>query len=203
VPKLWSETIDAHRHAVREAIIDATAAFVARHGLRAVTMSDVAHEAGIGRATLYKYFSDADAILRAWHDREVRGHVEQLTAARDRADGARERLEAVLDAYARLSNASHAAPHDADLAASLHRDERVASAQRDVRHLLMEVLEAAVATGDVRDDVPPDELAGYCLHALAAASRLRSKAAISRLVEVTIAGLRPVMHPVPPLGSSR
>src|SRR5215212_6500884 len=41
------------------------------------------------------------------------------------------------------------------------------------------------------DDVAPDELASYCLHALAAASSLPSKAAVRRLVTVTVAGLRP------------
>jgi hypothetical protein len=46
-------------------------------------------------------------------------------------------------------------------------------------------------TGDVRDDVSPDELAGYCLNALAGAGRQRSKAAVRRLVTVTLDGLRP------------
>jgi hypothetical protein len=46
-------------------------------------------------------------------------------------------------------------------------------------------------TGDVRNDVAPDELAIYCLHALTAAGSLRSKAAVRRLVKVTLAGLRP------------
>lgn len=45
-------------------------------------------------------------------------------------------------------------------------------------------------TGDVRDDVAPDELANYCLHALTAASSLPSKAAVRRLVAVTVAGLQ-------------
>ena len=34
VPKLWNETIEAHRRAVRDAILDTTAALVAEHGLR-------------------------------------------------------------------------------------------------------------------------------------------------------------------------
>jgi hypothetical protein len=34
-------------------------------------------------------------------------------------------------------------------------------------------------------------LAGYCLHALTAANGLPSKAAVDRLVAVTLAGLRP------------
>jgi hypothetical protein len=47
------------------------------------------------------------------------------------------------------------------------------------------------ADGDLRDDVAPDELASYCLHALTAASSLPSKAAVRRLVNVILAGLRP------------
>ena len=43
----------------------------------------------------------------------------------------------------------------------------------------------------VRTDVATEELASYCLHALGAARSLPSKAAVRRLVEVTLAGLRP------------
>jgi CBS domain-containing protein len=56
--------------------------------------------------------------------------------------------------------------------------------------MIKDLLIEAAETGDVRDDVAPEELASYCLHALAAASSLRSKAAVRRLVMVTLAGLR-------------
>jgi len=39
--------------------------------------------------------------------------------------------------------------------------------------------------------IAPDELAGYCLHALTAAGNLPSEAAVRRLLAVTMAGLRP------------
>ena len=71
VPKLWNETIEAHRAAVRDAILDTTAALVAEHGLWSVTMSQIAEKTGIGRATLYKYFADVEAILLAWHERPI------------------------------------------------------------------------------------------------------------------------------------
>ncbi len=71
MPKLWHATIEAHRREVRDAILETTARLVAEHGVRAVTMSQIAEETGIGRATLYKYFPDVDAILVAWHDRQV------------------------------------------------------------------------------------------------------------------------------------
>jgi len=189
VPKLWNETIEAHRRAVRDATLDTTAALVAEHGLLSVTMSQIAHETGIGRATLYKYFSDVEAILLAWHERQVTGHLEYLVEVRDQAGDPGERLEAVLEAYSLIS---HQQP-DTELAAHLHRGEHIARAQRQLRDFIRELLTQAAETGDLRDDVAPDELASYCLHALTAASSLPSRAAVRRLVMVTLAGLRPAI----------
>jgi AcrR family transcriptional regulator len=182
--------MEAHRRAVRDAILDTTAALVAEHGLRSVTMSQIAEKTGIGRATLYKYFPDVEAILLAWHERQITGHLEHLAEVRDQAGGASERLEAVLEAYALLSRESHG-HHDPELAAFLHRGERVARAQQQLRDLIRDLLIEAAKSGEVRHDVAPEELASYCLHALAAAHSLPSEAAIRRLVTVTLAGLRP------------
>jgi AcrR family transcriptional regulator len=190
VPRLWTETIETHRREVRDAILDATAALVAEHGLLAVTMSQIAQETGIGRATLYKYFPDVATILRAWHERQITGHLDYLAEVRDQGGDAGERLEAVLEAYALISRESRE-HHDTELAAFLHRDERVARAQHEVHQMVRDLLTEAAKTGDVRDDVTPDELASYCLHALAGASRQHSKAAVRRLVTVTLDGLRP------------
>jgi AcrR family transcriptional regulator len=189
VPKLWNRTIESHRREVRDAILDTTAALVAKQGLRSVTMAQIAEETGIGRATLYKYFSGVEAILFAWHERQITGHLEYLAEVRDRVGGARERLEAVLEAYALIFQESRG-HHDRELAAFLHRDEQVARAQRQLRHMIRDLLTEGAETGELRDDVAPDELASYCLHALTAASTLPSRAAVHRLVTVTLAGLR-------------
>ena len=190
VPKLWNQTIQAHRREVRGAIMDTTAALVAEHGLRSVTMSQIAEETGIGRATLYKYFPDVEAILLAWHERQVSGHLEQLATVRDQAGDAGQRLEAVLEAFALISHESHG-HRDSELGSFLHRDEQLAPAQRQLRTMIRDLLAEGARAGDLRDDVAPDELASYCLHALAAAGSLPSKAAVRRLVTVTLAGLRP------------
>jgi AcrR family transcriptional regulator len=190
VPKLWNETIEAHRREVRDAILDTTAALVAKDGLRSVTMSQIAEETGIGRATLYKYFPGVEAILFAWHERQITNHLTYLAEVRDQAGDARERLEAVLEAFALISHESHG-HHDTELAAFLHRDGQVARAQQQLRHMIRDLLAEGAETGGLRNDVAPDELASYCLHALAAASSLPSKAAVRRLVTVTLAGLRP------------
>ena len=190
MPKLWTATVEAHRHAVREAILDTTAALVAEHGLRSVTMVRIAEETGIGRATLYKYFPDVEAILLAWHERQMSAHLHYLAEVRDQAGDAGERLEAVLQTYALISHESHRR-HDTELTAFLHRDEQVARARRQLRDMIRDLLAEGAETGDVRDDPAPDELASYCLHALTAAGSLPSKAAVRRLVAVTLAGLRP------------
>jgi len=187
VPKLWNETIEAHRRAVRDATLDTTAALVAEHGLRSVTMSQIAEETGIGRATLYKYFPDVEAILVAWHERQVTGHLEHLAEVRDQAGDAGERLEAVLETYALMSHEHHGT----ELAAFLHRGEHVARAQQQLSDFIRDLVIEGAETGELRDDVAPEELASYCLHALTAASSLPSRAAVRRLVTVTLAGLRP------------
>jgi AcrR family transcriptional regulator len=187
VPKLWNESIEAHRRAVRDATLDTTAALAAEHGLRSVTMSQIAEEIGIGRATLYKYFSDVEAILVAWHERQVTGHLEYLAEVRDQAGDAGERLEAVLQAYALISHEHHGT----ELAALLHRGEHVARAQQQLSDFIRDLVTEGAENGDLRDDVAPEELATYCLHALTAASSLPSKAAVRRLVTVILAGLQP------------
>ena len=166
--------------------IDAAAALVAEHGLNAVTMSGIAARTGIGRATLYKYFPDVEAVLLAWHERQIATHLAHLVEARDHARTPG-RLPAVLRAYAVLAHQRH----DPDLTALLHRDEHASRARRHLHGLLCDLLTDDVRAGRIRSDVPVEELAGYCVHALAAAGELRSAAAVRRLVNLTLAGLRP------------
>jgi AcrR family transcriptional regulator len=186
MPKLWNETIEAHRREVRDAILDTAAVLVTEHGLLSVTMSQIAEATGIGRATLYKYFTGVEAILMAWHERQVSRHFAQLTALGDQGGEAGARLAAVLEAYA-LIVYEH---HSTELAALGHRGEHSARAQHQLRHLIRDLLTKAAASGDVRADIAPDELTNFCLHALSAASSLPSKAAVRRLITVTLAGLR-------------
>ena len=187
MPKLWSETIDAHRQDVRAAILDATWALVSEEGLSSVKMSHVAEKSGIGRATLYKYFPDVDAILLAWHQRHVDQNLAELSQIKDRYHDPLDRLRAVLVHYAAITH--RRGRHAVELVAFLHRDGHAVQAEHTVARLIRDLLAEAAGTGDVRTDVSPGELAEYCLHALNAAGSLPSKAAVDRLVAVTMDGL--------------
>ena len=190
MPKLWTDTIEAHRREVRDAILQTTAGLVAERGLLGVTMSQIAEETGIGRATLYKYFPDVEAILLAWHDQQLAAHLDHLNAVRDQPAGAGERLEAVLEAFAMITRHARG-PHDRGFDELLHRDARLERAHRQVHQMIRDLIAAAAKAGEVRSDVPPDELASYCISALTAPSPHGSKAAVGRLVSVTMGGLRP------------
>ncbi|NUR89978.1 MAG: TetR/AcrR family transcriptional regulator [Nonomuraea sp.] len=189
MPRLWNATIEAHRREVREAILDSTAAMAAERGPWSITMSQVAEKVGIGRATLYKYFPDVESILIAWHEDRIDAHLKLLEQARDQARGPADRLRAVLETYAGITHETRSR-HHGDLSALLHGDGQVEHARHRLHALVKDLIAAGADAGVVRADVTPGELATYCLHALSAAGHLPSKAAVRRLVTVTMTGLR-------------
>jgi AcrR family transcriptional regulator len=185
VPRLWNQTIEEHRRTVHVAILDTTATLVAEYGLAGVTMSRIAQETGIGRATLYKYFPDVESIMVAWHDRQVSDHLRQLTEVGTQPGQPDERLAAVLRTYATLS-AGHPTH---ELGALLHRTEHVSHARQHLLAFVAGLISDAAAAGRVRDDVPARELAAFCVSAMAAANDMREPGALDRLVATALAGL--------------
>jgi AcrR family transcriptional regulator len=188
MPKLWSETIDAHRHAVRDVVTESAAALVMKHGLASVSMSQIAEAAGIGRATLYKYFPDVEAILTSWHERKIHSHLSILNVIARKSGSAEVRLASVLEAYAQMAHQQHGA----ELATLLHRGVHVVRAHQHLQELIADLIKEGAAAGAIRNDVAPRELALFCLHALTASESLVSKAAVDRLLAVILSGLRSV-----------
>ena len=191
MPKLWTQTIETHRREVEDAILDTTAALVDAHGLRGVTMSQIAEQTGIGRATLYKYFPDVESILVAWHERQVAGRLAHLAQLRDEAGNAGQALESVLHALATHMREGANHGHGTDLHALVHQDHHVKVIEQQLHRFVRDLIAEAAKEGSVRTDIPPDELASYCLHALSAAANTPSKPAVQRLVGLTLAGLHP------------
>lgn len=191
MPKLWNQTVETHRDAVRASVLDAAACLVAAHGVTGVTMSAIAQAAGIGRATLYKYFPDVESIVLAWHERQVDAHLTRLIQIRDQTAGIRQQTEAVLRAYAFLSNGGHG---DAD-AARLHQGGHAVRAQRNLHGFLAGLLKEGADAEVFRTDVAAEELASFCLHALEAAAGLNEHDAVLRLVKVTLDALQPALPP--------
>ncbi len=136
------------------------------YGLTGVTMSQIAQDAGIGRATLYKYFPDVEAVLDAWHDRHIGSHLQQLARIKDTAAGGPWRkLEEVLGAYALMAHSGHGS----EQAVLLHARPHVGDAEQHLNGFLADLLAEGANEGVIRTDTAPEALAAYCLHALGAA----------------------------------
>ena len=151
-------------------------------------MSQIAGAAGIGRATLYKYFTDIESILVAHHARHVDEHLRVLEELRGESRSPGARLAAVAHAYA--SNCFHRGRHaSADISALVHRSPEIADAERRLHTLFVGLIAEAAAEGLVRTDAGPDELAAYCRHALEASGQAKDLDAVGRLTRVVLDGL--------------
>lgn len=183
VTNTWERTVDVHRDSVRSAVIDAAAVVVSEQGVLGATMAAVAAQAGIGRATLYRYFSSIEDVIEAWHAYQVSEHVQAVRAVAETTETT-DRLRCVLEAYATFSR--HGPKH----ATVLHTSEAVTAGQRQIQLLLCSILADEVQRGAVREDVPVKELSSFCLSALAPTVQLHSKAAVGRAIQLTLQAIR-------------
>jgi AcrR family transcriptional regulator len=80
-----------------ERILDATLRSIARQGLRRLSISDIAEEAGLSRGTVYRYFNDRDQLLNALGEHVRLGYERGLQAAIADDPQGRNRVRAVLE----------------------------------------------------------------------------------------------------------
>jgi len=136
--------MQSHRQEVRQAILDAVGQLVEQQGLLALTMSEVAERAGIGRATLYKYFPDVQTLLAAWApaacpepppgaDRLTRSGRQPGAQAAGAARGVRPDLP------------TRSPPPDSQLGALLHQGPESGHVQRQLQEVVL-VLTGLMAT---------------------------------------------------------
>jgi AcrR family transcriptional regulator len=185
MPKIWADTIADHRRQVTDAIVDATAQLIAERGLRSVAMSAIAERAGIGRATLYKYFPDVESILLTWYTRAVAEHRRSLAALAETEDVTLDDVGELLYAHRRsrlqLTHVELLALLGGDAArsptGSSHELAQTAQAvEREIVEALAAVLERLILRQEVRDDHDPALLARWLLHAAHASSALDDQA---------------------------
>ena len=94
---------------LRQRILDAALALVARWGVAKTSLTDIAKEAGCSRATLYRTFPGGQQqLFAALGDREVEAYVAQVVAAVDAADSLQDALSDALVVAARALS-EHAA----------------------------------------------------------------------------------------------
>jgi AcrR family transcriptional regulator len=99
----------ARREDVRDAILDATDRLLSRFGYRKMTMDDLAREVGIGKGTLYLYFSSKEEIALSHIDYIVERLKEKLLtiAQEDAPPGQRLREMLITRVLFRFDSVQH------------------------------------------------------------------------------------------------
>jgi AcrR family transcriptional regulator len=178
---------DAQRN--RERILEVAKEAFTRRGASA-SLDDIANEAGVGAGTLYRHFPSRDALIEAVY----RTEVGKLAAAQQKFAETMPPIEA-LRAWMLLFVDYIAAKHIiapalntiVGGAAKLYEGSRA-----QIQGAIDALVKGAIKSGDIRDDLDPFDL----LRALIGVSNVAStpdwQQSARRLVDILIAGSRPL-----------
>jgi AcrR family transcriptional regulator len=161
------------RERTRRHIAMTAHALFERHGFEAVTMEQIAAEAGIVRGTLYNHFPVKEAVLVEWMHAQLAEDLVPLMADVMARPSFAARVATVLDSSAQWweRHRQYAAPY-VRFRFQQVRDADQGSTASDMTTTYALLLDHAQQNGEVRDDEPAQRLASYLhflyLHALLA-----------------------------------
>jgi AcrR family transcriptional regulator len=187
---------DARRN--QDAILAAAVDVFAERGVE-IALDEVARQAGVGIATLYRHFPTREALIRGAYVREVDllcDEVDELLATLPPD-------EAMLAWMQRFVGYVTGKPGMAMALRSIVTSTHEAAAQANqtrVYTAIYRLVEAAERSGAIRTGVSPDDLAGALSGISLAAGRPGSPGRAGRLVALLVDGLRygapnPTQHP--------
>ncbi|RPE79880.1 TetR/AcrR family transcriptional regulator [Vulcaniibacterium tengchongense] len=154
------------RQRTRTQIADAAAALFERYGYEAVTMEQIAAEAGVARGTLYNHFAVKEAVLAEWMHARLAQDLAPLMAQALAKPSFAARVATVLEASAQWweDHRQYAAPY-LRFRFQAVRDGAGGHDGSDLVAAYAGLIDAAQRSREIRDDVPPVRLARY-LHFL-------------------------------------
>src|SRR5437016_10708671 len=145
----------------REAIVEAAVELFREHGFDGTRIQDILERAEISLGTFYNYFSGKDAVLDAFGADVIASYVE---LARHELEGAdqpvAERVRALARACGRAFSSDPAFMSVVAMRSRAFAGRSELPAERPPIHtLLARLFEEGQASGEIRPDVPPVELA--------------------------------------------
>ena len=96
MPRIRAATIDEHKEMTRREILDAAGQLFRAEGYSETTLHDIAAYVGIGRTTLYEYFSDKEDVLVNLVEATIPGVVDGMLAGLPADISCRDRLSELI-----------------------------------------------------------------------------------------------------------
>ncbi len=149
MPRISAATIGEHRAQTRDRILQAVSRLSRVQGIDAISLTDVAHEAGITRTVLYNYFPDKAALLLAFTERVTHYFIDSyeqgLPEGASPADRLRVFVRLQLDGLL-----AHPHPGAADLSAALGPAayQRLAEHVAPMQRILIDILDSGAESGE-------------------------------------------------------
>lgn len=166
MPRIRAGTIAEHKSLTRSQILRAAQGLIARWGFEQVTFAEVAEECGLGRTTLYDYFTDKHDLLASLVEETLPAAIREMTSSAPAAPPAA-RLRSLLASMVEF------VVTEPTLGLLLHREvpklpaaaaRRVTDAHRELADELAAAYRAGTEEGDFKP-LPP-RLADWFLYNL-------------------------------------
>ena len=193
MPRIRAQSIAEHRSLTRSEILQAAQDLFAEFGYEDTSFGDISAAVGIGRTTLYEYFTDKDDLLASLVEATLPVTIRDMLAEIPAEAEPRTRLQKLIVKMIEFVAV------DPTLGLLLHREvpklseaaqERVAIAHAELSREFADVYRAGVGAGELK--LLPSGLAGRFLNDLimsAAKALIDSRDPNARLPEVTTAAV--------------
>lgn len=182
----------------RESIISIALELFRKQGYESTAMEQIAEEADISKATLYKYFSNKEAIVAGYLSDSVRDNEQELSRIISEEPDTRSRLMALL---LKLFQWNEQNRDIVRMHTSMRIKDLVEFRDSPDRHsnfysVLYRIVETGQDAGEIRGDIPAGVLALYLktmylvpfIQWLAGCDRLSHEKGIAELIEIFLGG---------------
>jgi AcrR family transcriptional regulator len=152
VPKILGGSLAEHRAATRQRLFEGLAALMRERGFDAVTLSDIAARAGVGRTAVYNHFASKESLLLAYVADQVRAYVTRLEHALDLVAGdwvAQLRIYVAMHVH--FAHTYQLPGIDLESMVSQGAASRLRGHDEDVRAILRHILAEGVKVGTFTD----------------------------------------------------
>jgi AcrR family transcriptional regulator len=148
MPKIIGASLHEHREQTRLRLFDALSRLMSEQGFDAITLAQIAAEAGVGRTAVYNHFSDKESLLLGFITYETEQYAVTLQKALDDIDDPVERLRTYVRQQVELASSHHVTPGP-ELRTVLSRgtQQRMREHVVVVERILRSILTAGIESG--------------------------------------------------------
>ncbi|HWS57332.1 MAG TPA: TetR/AcrR family transcriptional regulator [Actinotalea sp.] len=148
MPKIIGGSLSEHREQTRARLFEALTTLMAERGFDAITLADIAQEAGVGRTALYNHFPDKESLLLAFIYDTTESYVASLEQTLDGVDDPVDQLRTYIRQHVCRKTSYYPAP-GVDLRAVMSPESAAQLRHHAalVEDVLRRILVAGIASG--------------------------------------------------------